>query len=204
MPDLQLYIEPIIARCYICSKSVAKAPLQIVVVHLPSIPSALCRLSKSNPRARRSNRKTGKMACKAGDFRVKIIQRSHRPFANSNQHPVAGRLDDAAGMPADLRVDELAAMRLEALVRPLLVRPHQTRVARRIGGEVAARRRVAVIPPAFRPCAVRRNKWLRIGHGYSAPRNMPWPASEQCSNNGRQGSISALRRVQWRSVRSPL
>jgi hypothetical protein len=28
------------------------------------------------------------------------------------QHPVAGRLDDAAGMLADLRVDELAAMRL--------------------------------------------------------------------------------------------
>jgi hypothetical protein len=29
-----------------------------------------------------------------------------------HQHPVAGRFDDAAGMLADLRVDELAAMRL--------------------------------------------------------------------------------------------
>ena len=43
-----------------------------------------------------------------------------------------------------------------------------------------------------------------FGHGYSAPRNMLWPATEQCSNNGRQGSISALRRVQWWRVRSPL
>jgi hypothetical protein len=50
------------------------------------------------------------------------------------QHPVAGRLDDAAGMLADLRVDELAAMRLEAFVRAFLVRTHQARVARHIGG----------------------------------------------------------------------
>jgi hypothetical protein len=51
------------------------------------------------------------------------------------QYPVARPLDDAAGMLADLRVDELAAMRLEALVRSFLVRAHQTRVARHIGGE---------------------------------------------------------------------
>ena len=52
-----------------------------------------------------------------------------------HQHPVAGGLDDAAGMLADLRVDELAAMRLEAFVRAFLVRAHQARVARHIGGE---------------------------------------------------------------------
>jgi hypothetical protein len=51
------------------------------------------------------------------------------------QHPVAGRLDDAAGMLADLRVDELAAMRLEALVRAFLVHAHQARIARHIGGQ---------------------------------------------------------------------
>jgi hypothetical protein len=51
------------------------------------------------------------------------------------QHPVAGGVDDAAGMLADLWVDELAAMRLEASVRAFLIRPHQTRVARDIGGE---------------------------------------------------------------------
>jgi hypothetical protein len=50
------------------------------------------------------------------------------------QNSVAGGVDDAAGMLADLRVDELAAMRLETLVGALLVRPHQPRVARHIGG----------------------------------------------------------------------
>jgi hypothetical protein len=38
-------------------------------------------------------------------------------------------------MLADLRVDELAAMRLEALVGAFLVSPHQPRIARYIGGE---------------------------------------------------------------------
>jgi hypothetical protein len=52
-----------------------------------------------------------------------------------HQHPVAGRLNDAAGMLADLRVEELAAMRLEAPVRAFLVRAHQTRVPRHIGGQ---------------------------------------------------------------------
>jgi hypothetical protein len=52
-----------------------------------------------------------------------------------HQHPVVGRLYDAAGMLADLRVDELAAMRLKALVRAFLVRAHQTRIPRHIGGE---------------------------------------------------------------------
>ena len=35
----------------------------------------------------------------------------------------------------DLRVDELAAMRLEAFVRAFLIRAHQARIARHIGGE---------------------------------------------------------------------
>jgi hypothetical protein len=35
----------------------------------------------------------------------------------------------------DLRVDEFAAVRLEAFERPFLVRAHQPRVARHIGGE---------------------------------------------------------------------
>jgi hypothetical protein len=38
-------------------------------------------------------------------------------------------------MFADLRIDEFAAMRLEAFVRAFLVRAHQTRVARHIGGQ---------------------------------------------------------------------
>ena len=52
-----------------------------------------------------------------------------------HQHAVAGGLDDAAAMLPDLRIDELAAMRPQALERALLVRSHQPRIARDIGGE---------------------------------------------------------------------
>ena len=38
-------------------------------------------------------------------------------------------------MLADLRVDEFAAMRLEALMRAFLIRAHQARIASYIGGE---------------------------------------------------------------------
>jgi hypothetical protein len=51
-----------------------------------------------------------------------------------HQHPVTRRLDDVAGMLADLQVDQLAAMRLKSFVRSLLIRAHQARVARHIGG----------------------------------------------------------------------
>jgi hypothetical protein len=51
------------------------------------------------------------------------------------QHAVAGGLDDAAVMLADLRIDHFGEMRLEALMRAFLVRPHQPRIARHIGGE---------------------------------------------------------------------
>jgi len=52
-----------------------------------------------------------------------------------HQHAVAGGLDDAAVMLGDFRIEELAAQRLEAFERALLVRPHQPRVPRHIGGE---------------------------------------------------------------------
>jgi hypothetical protein len=51
------------------------------------------------------------------------------------QHAIASILDDAPGMLADLRVDELATMGLEALVSALLVRAYQPRVAGYIAGE---------------------------------------------------------------------
>ena len=44
----------------------------------------------------------------------------------------------------DLRIDQFAQMRLEAFVRPLLIRPHQTRIARHISGENGGQ-------PAFDP-----------------------------------------------------
>jgi hypothetical protein len=50
------------------------------------------------------------------------------------QHAVAGRFDDAARMLFDLRFDELAAMRLKPRMRVFLVRTHEARVPRHIGG----------------------------------------------------------------------
>jgi hypothetical protein len=52
-----------------------------------------------------------------------------------DQQAVAGGLDDAAMMLGDFRIDELAAQRLEAFERAFLVRPHQPRIPRHIGGE---------------------------------------------------------------------
>src|SRR5205814_4760318 len=52
-----------------------------------------------------------------------------------HQHAVAGGLDDAAPVLGDLRVEELAAQSLEAFERAFLVRPHQPRIPRHIGGE---------------------------------------------------------------------
>jgi hypothetical protein len=52
-----------------------------------------------------------------------------------HKHAIASGLDDATTMRGDLRVDQLAAMRLELFVRPFLVCTHQPRIARHIGGQ---------------------------------------------------------------------
>jgi hypothetical protein len=52
-----------------------------------------------------------------------------------SEQPVASRLHNAAAMLADFWIDQLAPMRLEALKGALLVRAHQTRIARHVGGE---------------------------------------------------------------------
>jgi hypothetical protein len=52
-----------------------------------------------------------------------------------DQQAVAGGLDDAALVLGDLRIEELAAQRLEAFKRAFLVQPHQPRIARDISGE---------------------------------------------------------------------
>jgi hypothetical protein len=52
-----------------------------------------------------------------------------------DQEPVARRLHDPPAMFGDLGVHERAAVRLEAFVRALLIRTHQARVPRHIGGE---------------------------------------------------------------------
>jgi hypothetical protein len=48
---------------------------------------------------------------------------------------VAGGLDDPAVVLADLWIDQLPAMCLEAFERAFFVRTHQARIARHIGGE---------------------------------------------------------------------
>ena len=52
-----------------------------------------------------------------------------------HQQAVARVLYDPAPMLFDLRIDQFAQMRLEAFVRSFLVRSHQARIARHIGGE---------------------------------------------------------------------
>ena len=49
------------------------------------------------------------------------------------QHAVAGGLDDAPAELADLGIDELTAMRLEALECTLLIAAHQPRIPGHIG-----------------------------------------------------------------------
>jgi hypothetical protein len=53
------------------------------------------------------------------------------------QQAVAGALDDTTVTLGYHRADEFLEMRLQALVRALLVCPHQARIARHIGGETA-------------------------------------------------------------------
>jgi hypothetical protein len=51
------------------------------------------------------------------------------------QKAVAGVLNDPAPVLLDLRIDQLPKMGFEPLVRPLLIRSHQTRVPCHIGGK---------------------------------------------------------------------
>ena len=55
--------------------------------------------------------------------------------AEFHQHAVAGVLYDAPAVLFDLRIDQLAKKYLEVLLRPLLVRFHEARVAHHIGGK---------------------------------------------------------------------
>jgi hypothetical protein len=56
-------------------------------------------------------------------------------LAKLDQHAVAGGLDDAAPLLGDLRIYEFAAQRLQTFERAFLVRPHQPRIPRDIGGK---------------------------------------------------------------------
>jgi hypothetical protein len=58
-------------------------------------------------------------------------------------------------MLGDLRIEELAAQRFEAFERAFLVGPISREYPATSAARIAARRRVAVISPAFRPCGGR-------------------------------------------------
>jgi hypothetical protein len=51
------------------------------------------------------------------------------------QEPIAGVLHHAPAMFPDLGLDQLPKVRPQPFVRPLLIRPHQARVPRHVGGE---------------------------------------------------------------------
>ena len=51
------------------------------------------------------------------------------------QEAVAGVLHDPAPVLSDLRINQLPEVRFEPLVGPLLIRPHQARIPRHVGGE---------------------------------------------------------------------
>jgi hypothetical protein len=56
-------------------------------------------------------------------------------LGNSARHAVTSIFDDPTLVLTDLRTDEFAAVGLQTLVRPLLIRSHQTPIADDIGGE---------------------------------------------------------------------
>jgi len=53
---------------------------------------------------------------------------------NSAKKPSPVFFYDPASVLLDLRLDQLLEMRFEPLVRPLLIRTHQPRIARHVGG----------------------------------------------------------------------
>ena len=74
----------------------------------------------------------------AVDHRPLHFDRAARRIDNArefHEHAVAGGLDDAPAVLADLGIDELTAMRLEALECTLLIAAHQPRIPGHIGGK---------------------------------------------------------------------
>jgi hypothetical protein len=86
------------------------------------------------------------------------------------QEPIAGVLNDATPVLRDLRLDQLSEVRLEPLVRSLLIRAHQSRVARDIDGEdcskatdrghVSPRDRLGLTKSTPKPAAALVSRWV--------------------------------------------
>ena len=103
----------------------------------------------------------GDRGCAIGHRELPFGGTAHRVYdaREFRQYPVASGVDDAAGVLADLRVDDFASMRLQAFVRAFLVRA-PTSEAR-----IAARRRTAGINhPALKFSAQFTLKLSQIHH----------------------------------------
>ena len=73
-------------------------------------------------------------------LRYRLLHRDGAPHCiddagKFDQQTVAGGLDDPPVMLGDLRIDELMAQRIQSSERAFLIRPHQPRIPRHIGGE---------------------------------------------------------------------
>src|SRR6516162_312495 len=71
------------------------------------------------------------------------------------------------------------------------------------GAEPGVTETGVLTPPACRPCAARRNKWLRTRRGPSAAQNIGRLSSKRRSNNDRR-STCGLRRARRRRAQSRL
>jgi hypothetical protein len=91
---------------------------------------------------------------------------------NFDQHAGASGLDDAPVMLPDFRVDEIAAVRLQAVEGAFLIRSHQPRVTRHIGGED-------------------RRKAARCSRGYDLTRSSPVIGDAAVDESAPFGHLSA-------------
>ena len=113
-----------------------------------------------------------------------------------NEKSVAGRFDDAPVMLGDLRIDYLGADRPQPVEGSFLVRPHQPRIARDIGGQdrgEAAGRGHASGTPALRRPSRRRSAISPVGGMFSV--------IQVSENSGRRRS--SVSRASAAAVRSP-
>jgi putative serine dehydratase-like protein len=135
------------------------------------------------------------------------LRRARRARSFGRHQPARARRKDPAD-PRPLRPDRqpLRLVRLHPRQprRAALADHHAGRgiLMRRLR-ELPAKR-VLVIPPARRPCAARRNTWLRTRRGSSAPRTVRRPSDGRCSNKNPHPSAYVLRRVRRRRVQSRL
>ena len=85
-------------------------------------------------------------------------------------------------------VDEFVLVKVPYQQRPL-------RYCRGCDGRGHGQPAASVILPALRPCAGRRNTWLRTRRGSSVPRNLRGPLAGRGSSSDRRRSAFGLRRV---------